>query len=86
LDAYPSKLVPFTTLIDRALKTILFTVTQGHAKQLISSADSAYQGLIDLKRHCAQTSTQEKHLERQKLIYLSQNYGEKASEFLKKDS
>jgi hypothetical protein len=48
LVAYPAKLELLTDVIDRALKTVLFTVTQGQAKQLISAADTAYQGLIDL--------------------------------------
>jgi hypothetical protein len=61
----------------------LFTVTLGQAKQIISNASSAYEGLIAVKRHCSQTSTMEKHLERQKLINISQICGEKASEFIK---
>jgi hypothetical protein len=61
---------------------VLFTVTLGQAKQIISNASSAYEGLIAVKRHCSQTSTMEKHLERQKLINISQIW-EKASEFIK---
>jgi hypothetical protein len=64
VDAYPVKLVPFTAVVDQTLKTVLFAVTLGQLKQISSNASSAYEGLIALKRHCSETSTMEKHLER----------------------
>jgi hypothetical protein len=61
LGTYPATLEVFDNLTDRVIKTLLFTLTQGFAKQLVSSAPSAYQALVDLKRHCAQTSVIERH-------------------------
>jgi hypothetical protein len=84
LSSYPADLPKFSSLVDKIMKTILFSLTQGYAKQIVSSANSAHQSLLDLKRHCAQTSVSEKHNERQKLMNITQNFGEKASEFLKR--
>jgi hypothetical protein len=84
LGTYPVTLEVFDNLTDRVIKTLLFTLTQGFAKQLVSSAPSAHQALVDLKRHCAQTLVIERHNERLKFLNSTQNFGEKASEFLKR--
>jgi hypothetical protein len=84
LNNYPAKLEKFDSLTDRVMKTVLFSLTQGYAKQIVSSQESAYDSLIDLKRHCAQTLISEKHSEQQKLMNSSQGFGEKASDFLKR--
>jgi hypothetical protein len=84
LNNYPAKLDKFDSLTDIVMKMLLFSLTQGYAKQIVSSQESAYNSLIDLKRHCAQTSISEKHSEQQKLMNSSQGFGEKASDFLKR--
>ena len=48
----------------------------------MSQATTAHEALKDLKRHCAQSSAYDKHSARKKVLNLTQNYGEKASEFL----
>ena len=52
LDNYPSQVDKFRDQsVDRAIKAILFSLTTGQAKELISNAPSAYEALVDLKRH-----------------------------------
>ena len=68
--------------VDKAIKTVLFSVTYGQAKELVSQAPSAFEALRDLKRHFAQTTVTDKHLERQKMFNMRQQFRETASEFI----
>ena len=84
LDQYPSEIQPFPEDIDRAVRALLFSVTTGMAKRLVSTAKTAYLGLLDLKRNYGQTSLFDVHRERKKMMNLSQDSNEKASDFLRR--
>ena len=55
LDSYPEDLEKFDPVIDRAMQTLLFSTTNGMTKRLISSANTAYKALFDLRRNFGQT-------------------------------
>ena len=83
MDNYPAEVKKIKDMaVDKAIKTVLFAVTFGEAKELISWASSAYEGLVVLKRHFAQTTVTKKHLECQKLFNMNQRFRESASEFI----
>ena len=85
LDGYPAKVPKFKNIaVDRAVKALLFSVTVGQAKELISNSTSSHHALLDLSRHFAQTSATQRHFERQKTFSLKQSFNESASEFLKR--
>ena len=85
LDDYPANVKKITRVAtDRAVKALLFAVTVGQAKEIVSSATSAYDALVDLKRNFAPSSITDKHIERQRMFNLRQNFDEKASDFLKR--
>ena len=44
---------------------------QGQAKELVSQASTAHEALIDLKRHCAQSSAYDKHSAGKKVLNLT---------------
>ena len=83
LNQYPASVKPIKDkAVDRAVKTVLFAVTYGEAKELISQAATAVDALIDLKRHFALTSVTDKHVERQRMFNMRQMFRETASEFI----
>ena len=84
LDWYLAELPEFTYNVDRAIKALLSSITQGMAKQLVSNATSAHQALLDLRRNYAQTSRFDIHQERVKMMMMKQGQSEKASEFLRR--
>ena len=84
LDGYPTSLTNMTPNIDRAMLTILASVTSGMAKKIVTRSNSAFTALIDLKRNCGQTSSLDMHRERLKMMLMKQQYNEKASEFLRR--
>ena len=87
LKNYPSKVNKIKCKgTDRAIKAILFSSTKNHAKELVGAADSAYDALLSLKRNCSLTGAFDKHTIRQKMFSLKQEYGEKATEFLRRVS
>ena len=85
LDNYPSRLDPFENKdIDRAIKALLISITDGVAKSIVSNAKSGYDALMDLRRNCAQTSRFDKHREHKKMVNLRQDFSERASDFLRR--
>ena len=82
LQNYPSQLLPLQSTIDKALKTILSSVTTGMAKRIVSRSSSAYEALENLRRKCGQTSPLHLHRERLKMMLMRQTQSEKASEFI----
>ena len=62
LDTYPTTLDPFSAShIDKAIQALLFSVTAGATKRIISNAKTAFESLIDLRRNCAQNSSADTH-------------------------
>jgi hypothetical protein len=49
LDDYLAELEKFENNIDRAVKALLFSITSGMAKRIVSNATSAHKALLDLK-------------------------------------
>ncbi|MCP4746931.1 MAG: hypothetical protein GY874_12460, partial [Desulfobacteraceae bacterium] len=84
MDNYPAKIEKFEDNIDRAIKALLFSITSGMAKRIVSNASSSYKALSDLKRNYGQTSQFDVHRERLKMMNMKQDYNEKASEFLRR--
>ena len=84
LDEYPLKLDKFDPNVDRIIKTILFSLTSGSTKRLISSIPTAHEALLDIKRNFGQTSTIDIHRERKNMMNLRQGFNETASEFLRR--
>ena len=85
LDKYPSQLETFENKdIDRAVKALLISITDGAAKSIVSNAKSGFDALMDLRRNCAQTSRFDKHREHKKMVNLRQDFSERASDFLRR--
>ena len=72
LDDYPAELEMFENNIDRAVKALLFSITSGMAKRIVSNASSAHKALSDLKRNYGQTSQFDVHRERLKMMNMKQ--------------
>jgi hypothetical protein len=56
LEDYLAEFKMFENNIDRAVKALLFSITSGMAKIIVSNATSAYKALLDLKRIYGQIS------------------------------
>jgi hypothetical protein len=84
LDGYPANLNDFDEDVDRAIRALLFSITTGMAKRIVSTAKTAHKGLIDLKRNYGQTTLFNIHHERKKMLNLTQDSNKKASEFLRR--
>ena len=84
IDEYPANLRKFKPNIDRAIKTLLFSITNGMAKRIVSTAKSSHKALLDLRRNYGQTSQFDTHRERVKMMCMRQDYSEKASEYLRR--
>jgi hypothetical protein len=52
----------FENNIDRAVKALLFSITSGMAKRIVSNATSVHKALLDLKRNYGQTLQFDVHL------------------------
>ena len=62
LDNYPASVRSISKpAIDRAVKALLFAITVGQAKEIISSAPSAFDALVDLKRNITGETTKLVH-------------------------
>lgn len=69
MDKYPAEVKKIKDMaVDKAIKTVLFAVTFGETKELISQA--------------SQTSVTDKHSEHQKLFKMKQKFRKPASEFM----
>jgi hypothetical protein len=73
MDNYPAKIKEFDANIDRAIKALLFSITSGMAKRIVSNASSAQKALSDLKRNYGQTLQFDVHRERLKMMNMKQD-------------
>ena len=61
----------------------MISATKGAAKELVTQAESGFEGLIDLRRNYAQPTIVDEHRERRnKLLNVHKSIGEKASDYL----
>ena len=74
----------FDTNVDRAIKTLLSSITVGSAKRIASHAKTAYKALEDLRRNCGQTTNLDVHREHVKMMTMRQTSTETASNFLRR--
>ena len=70
--------------VDRAIKTLLFTITSGSTKKLVGAADTAFQALLDIRRHFGGISKADTQREKLTLMSMKQMYSEKATAYLKR--
>ena len=83
LDKYPAHLSKFNDNVDRAIQTLLFSITTGMAKRIVSQTKSAFASLVDLRRNYGQTSKLDAHREKVKMMSMKQSQ-ENASTFLRR--
>ena len=81
---YPADIDNMEDNVDRAVKTLLFTITSGSTKKLVGAANSGHQALMDIRRHFGGVSKSDTQREKLNLMTMKQFYSEKATAFLKR--